>query len=443
MCIRDRSWDESISRWVIETDRGDRMKAQFVAMANGPLNRPKLPGISGLSDFKGHTFHTSRWDYEYTGGDNSGNLTGLNDKKVAIIGTGATAIQCIPHLGASSEQLYVFQRTPSSVDYRNNRETDPAWAESLEPGWQYRRMDNFNTLVAGGDQEEDLVSDGWTDIFRNLTGTAAKLAGRKLGRRITGREKGYLMKMADYQKMNSIRDRVDQVVEDPATAEALKPWYRQFCKRPCFHDEYLPTFNLPNVTLVDTEGRGVERITEKGIVAGGVEYEVDCIVFATGFEVGTGYTRRAGYDILGRNGQLLSEKWENGPRTLHGMQTADFPNCFFMGFTHTAVTVNVPQALNEQAMHISYMISEVRDQGGSVIEATDEGEQMWVDEMLDKSKLGERFRAECTPGYYNNEGKAGNPDGFFTTSYGAGPIRFHRILSEWRNDGRLEGAEIS
>ena len=135
----------------------------------------------------------------------------------------------------------------------------------------------------------------------------------------------------------------------------------------------------------------MERITEKGIVAGGVEYEVDCIVFATGFEVGTGYTRRAGYDILGRNGQLLSEKWENGPRTLHGMQTADFPNCFFMGFTHTAVTVNVPQALNEQAMHISYMISEVRDQGGSVIEATDEGEQMWVDEMLDKSNLESAF----------------------------------------------------
>ena len=251
------------------------------------------------------------------------------------------------------------------------------------------------------------------------------------------------MKMADYQKMNSIRNRVDDVVEDPATAEALKPWYRQFCKRPCFHDEYLPTFNLPNVTLVDTQGAGVERITANGVVANGVEHEVDCIVFATGFEVGTGYTRRAGYDIIGRNGHTLSEKWENGPRTLHGMQTTDFPNCFFLGFTHTAVTVNVPQALNEQAMHISYMISQVRDQDATTIEATAEGEQMWVDEIQDKSKLGERFRAECTPGYYNNEGKVGNPDGFFTTSYGAGPIQFHRILSEWRDDGRLEGADIS
>ena len=437
------SWDEAATRWIIETDRGDKMRAQFVAMANGPLNRPKLPGISGISSFEGHTFHTSRWDYEYTGGDNSGNLTGWNDKKVAIIGAGATAIQCIPHLGEASEHLYVFQRTPSSIDYRNNRETDPEWAASLEPGWQDKRMANFNTLVAGGDQEEDLVSDGWTDIFRNLTGTAAKLAGRKLGRRVSGREKGYLMQMADYQKMNSIRNRVDEVVEDAATAEALKPWYRQFCKRPCFHDEYLPTFNLPNVTLVDTQGKGVERITAKGVVANGVEHEVDCIVFATGFEVGTGYTRRAGYDIVGRNGQHLSDKWGNGPRTLHGMQTTDFPNCFFLGFTHTAVTVNVPQALNEQAMHISYMISQVRDQGATMIEATAEGEQMWVDEIQDKSKLGERFRAECTPGYYNNEGKAGNPDGFFTTSYGAGPIRFHRILDEWREDGRMDGAAIT
>ena len=190
-------------------------------------------------------------------------------------------------------------------------------------------------------------------------------------------------------------------------------------------------------------GRGVERLTPNGVVANGVEYEVDCIVFATGFEVGTGYTRRAGYDIVGRAGLTLSQKWEDGPRTLHGMQTTDFPNCFFLGFTHTAVTVNVPQALNEQATHISYLISQVRDQGGTTIEATSEGEEMWVEEIADKSQLGERFRAECTPGYYNNEGKVGNPDGFFTTSYGAGPLRFHRILADWREEGRLDGAAIS
>ncbi|MDY7104062.1 MAG: NAD(P)/FAD-dependent oxidoreductase [Actinomycetota bacterium] len=441
--VTDMAWDDDLRRWVITTDRGDRLRARFVAMANGPLSRPKLPGIPGITDFAGHTFHTSRWDYDYTGGTNEGNLTGLADKRVAIIGTGATAVQCIPHLGASAEHLYVFQRTPSSVDVRNNRETDPSDFADLEPGWQQRRMDNFNTLVSGGDQDEDLVGDGWTDIFRNLTGTAAKAASRQLGRRLTGREKGRLMELADYRKMNQVRDRVDEIVTDPAAAEALKPWYRQFCKRPCFHDEYLPTFNRPNVTLVDTGGHGVERITERGIVANGVEYEVDCIIFATGFEVGTAYTRRAGYDIVGRNGETLSDQWANGMRTMHGLLAHGFPNCFFLGFTQTAVTVNVPHALNEQAKHVRYILTSALEQGATTIEVTAEAEQEWCDEMADKARLGERFYAECTPGYYNNEGKLGNPNGFFAGSYGAGSIRFFRLLDEWRENGRLDGLALS
>ena len=436
------TWDESDEKWVIETDRGDRMKARYVAMANGPLSRPKLPAIPGIESFKGHTFHTSRWDYAYTGGDSNGNLHQLADKKVGIIGTGATAVQCIPHLGASAAQLYVFQRTPSSVDVRNNRETDPEWAESLAPGWQYRRMANFNILVNGGDQDEDLVADGWTDIFRNLTGVAAKTASRKLGRRLTDDEKTELMEMADYQKMNTVRARADAIVEDEETAEKLKPWYRQFCKRPCFHDEYLPTFNRPNVELVDTVGKGVERMTENGVVVNGREYALDCLIFATGFEVGTSYTRRAGYDIVGKGGRTLSEKWENGLRTLHGLQTNGFPNCFFLGFTQSAVTVNVPQSLNEQARHVTYILDQVKAQGGTTVEATVEGETNWVAEMQSKARMGEQFRFECTPGYYNNEGKSGNPNGFFSFAYGAGPLRFFEILEEWRASGTLDGCTI-
>lgn len=436
------AWDEALQRWAIETNRGDRFTARFVAMANGPLNRPKLPGIPGIDLFKGHTFHTSRWDYAYTGGDSSGNLHELADKKVGIIGTGATAVQCIPHLGAAAEKLYVFQRTPSSIDVRNNRETDPEWAASLEPGWQYRRMANFNTLVSGGDQDEDLVADGWTDIFRNLTGIAAKTASRKLGRRLTGEERMDLIELADYQKMNTVRARAAATVEDEETAEKLKPWYRQFCKRPCFHDEYLPTFNRPNVELIDTAGHGVERITEKGVVVDGQEYELDCLIFATGFEVGTNYTRRAGYDIVGRGGQLLSEKWAQGLRTLHGLQTNGFPNCFFLGFTQSAITVNVPQSLNEQARHVTYILDQVKARGAATTEATLEGEAGWLAEMESKAKMGETFRAECTPGYYNNEGKSGNPNGFFSFTYGAGPLRFFEILDEWRASGTLDGSTI-
>jgi cyclohexanone monooxygenase len=440
--VSELRWDEKASRWIISTNRGDRFTAQYVAMANGPLSRPKLPGIPGINDFKGYTFHTSRWDYRYTGGDSSGNLTRLKDKRVGIIGTGATAIQCVPHLGEWAQQLYVFQRTPSSVDVRNNSETEPKWAASLQPGWQKRRMENFNILVSGGDQDEDLVHDGWTDIFRNLTGIAAKEASRKLGRRLSSAERAELMVLADYKKMNQVRARVDAIVKDPKTAAALKPWYRQFCKRPCFHDEYLQTYNRPNVTLVDTQGKGVERLTERGVVANGRECELDCLIFATGFEVGTSYTRRAGYDIVGRGGKTLSEHWSDGLRTLHGLTTHGFPNCFFLGFTQTAITISVPQALNEQAKHVAYMVTESRARGAAALEPTVEGEDSYVREVRSLARIGERFYRECTPGYYNSEGQVGNKGGFFSDMYGAGPLRFFEVLEHWRADGRMQGLAL-
>jgi len=406
------------------------------------LSRPKLPGIPGINEFKGHTFHTSRWDYRYTGGSSSGGLTGLADKRVGIIGTGATAIQCVPHLGEWAKELYVFQRTPSSVDVRNNAPTDPAWAASLQPGWQKRRRDNFNILVSGGDADEDLVHDGWTDIFRNLTGAAAKQASQKLGRRLTSQERGELMALADYRKMNQVRARVDAIVKDPATAAALKPWYRQFCKRPCFHDEYLQTYNRPNVTLVDTRGKGVERLTETAVVANGQAYEVDCLIFATGFEVGTSYTRRAGYDIVGRGGVTLSEHWADGLKTLHGLTAHGFPNCFFLGFTQTAITISVPQALNEQANHVAHIVTEAKARGRDVLEPTAEAEAAYVEEIRSLMRVGQRFYEECTPGYYNSEGAKGNRNGFFSEMYGAGPLKFFEKLQAWRADGRLEGLEL-
>jgi cation diffusion facilitator CzcD-associated flavoprotein CzcO len=441
--VTHTEWNDDTGRWTITTDRGDEMTARVIVMANGPLNRPKLPGIEGINDFGGHTFHTSRWDYEYTGGSNEGGLDRLADKRVGIIGTGATAVQCVPHLGAAAKELFVFQRTPSSVDVRNNRETPLDFLEGQETGWQYRRMDNFNKLVTGADQDEDLVNDGWTDIFRKLTGIAAKTASKELGRRLTRHERAELMEMADYRKMESVRRRAQEIVDDPDVAESLKPYYRQFCKRPCFHDEYLPTFNRSNVHLVDTDGQGVERFTKTGLVANGEHIELDCIIFATGFEVGTNYVRRAGYDTVGRAGRQLSEKWKDGLRTVHGLQTEGFPNAFFMGFNQGAVTVNIPQTLNEQAVQIAYILDQVRASGGSQIEATPEGEQAWVDEMIDKARVGAKFRAECTPGYYNNEGVAENPNGFFSANDGAGPVRFFEILSDWREQGDLEGCTVT
>ena len=440
--VTGMDWDESAGHWTITTDRGDRMTAQFVVMATGPLNRPKLPGIPGIGSFEGHTFHTSRWDYAYTGGDTYGNLTGLADKKVGIIGTGATAVQCIPHLAEWSQHLYVFQRTPSSVDVRDNAETDPDWVASLEPGWQKRYMENFTALVSGYDEPEDLIGDGWTEIFRGLTGIAAKEASRRLGRRLDPDEKQQMMELLDFRKMNGVRSRVDSVVGDASTAEMLKPWYRQFCKRPCFHDGYLPAFNRPNVTLVDTDGRGVERITPHGVVVGDVEYEVDCLVFSTGFEVGTGYTRRAGFDVRGRDGVELSARWADGARTFHGLQSRGCPNMAFIGFIQTATTVNMPHALAEQAAHLAHILSEVRDRGFDVVETSQAAEDSWQDEIARTAVMARSFYEECTPGYYNNEGRVTDGTGYAAGMYGGGPVRFFQLLADWRAAGDLPGLEM-
>jgi len=434
--VTEMRWDEASARWIVKTNRGDALRARFVAMSNGPLNRPKLPGIPGIESFKGHSFHTSRWDYAYTGGGPDGSLDKLRDKRVAIIGTGATAVQCVPHLGETAKHLYVFQRTPSSIDVRANRDTDSGWAQSLQPGWHKHRMDNFNILVSGGFQEEDLVSDGWTDIIRKLLIMVQQDQSGSAGQDV-----GKTMELADFEKMNQIRARVDEIVKDEATAESLKPWYRQFCKRPCFHDEYLQTFNRPNVTLVDTKGKGVERITERGVVANGVEYPVDCIIFATGFEVGTDYTRRAGYEMYGRGGVSLSEKWAAGLRTMHGMHSRGFPNLYIMGPQQSAFTVNYPHMLDEQAQHIAYLVRYGLDHDVRTMEPSEAAEEQWVQTIIAFSRMGRDFLESCTPGYYNNEGNLSNlaaQNSFF----GGGSILFFNMLKDWRDKGSLEGFEI-
>ncbi|MFI4934671.1 MAG: flavin-containing monooxygenase [Caulobacterales bacterium] len=435
--VTGMTWDAPSSRWIITTNRGDAMKARHVVMANGPLHRPKLPGIPGVDTFKGHSFHTSRWDYAYTGGDSNGNLTNLKDKRIGVIGTGATAVQCVPHLAAAAKELFVFQRTPSSIDVRDNRPTDPAWAKSLTAGWQQHRMDNFNTLVSGGVAEEDLVNDGWTDIIGNLIMLIRKQSE-------SGQSPDDLattMQLADFQKMNSVRARVDAVVKDKAAAEALKPWYNQFCKRPCFHDEYLDAFNRPNVHLIDTQGHGVEAITEHGIVANGREYEIDCLIYATGFEVGTSYTRRAGYEVVGRDGLTLTQKWKDGVSSLHGMHSRGFPNCYIMTNSQSGFTVNFPHMLNEQAKHLAYIVKACGERQVREVEASQEAEDAWVQTIINSAMMRQKFQEECTPGYYNNEGK---PSALAARNgpYGLGPIAFVKLIEDWRAEGELKGLEL-
>ncbi|AIT81505.1 flavin-containing monooxygenase [Novosphingobium pentaromativorans] len=420
--IEDAIWDEDKDRWIVTTDRGDEIRARYMFRANSLTSEAKLPGVPGLDTFKGHAFHALRWDYDYTGGSPTDELTGLKDKRVAIVGTGATAIQAVPPLGEAAKELLVFQRTPSSVNIRANRPTDPEWAASLKPGWQRERMENFLNIISGFPEQEDMVDDGWTwsvgKAFRRF---------EKEGSEPFTPEKQELL---DFETMNGIRDRVDQVVEDPQTAEALKPWYGIMCKRPCFHDGYLETFNRPNVTLVDTDGQGIERITENGIVAGGKEYEVDCIIFATGFDVSG--TRWKGPDPKGANGKRLSERWRENLATLHGLIVPGFPNMFTLTGPGSTLATTVTYGFMVQAEHCARIINYCREHDIDRFEVKPEAAEAWWDIILEKSLAHKDYYEACTPGYYNAEGKGS----VFGRHYGEGPVAYGRKLQEWA-DTRL------
>jgi cation diffusion facilitator CzcD-associated flavoprotein CzcO len=430
--VHEIRWEPDLLRWIIATNHGDTIRARFVAMANGYLQKPKLPGIEGIMAFSGHTFHTSRWDYDYTGSD----LAKLADKRVGIIGTGATAIQCVPHIAKAVKQLLVFQRTPSTVDVRGNRPTEPEWSALRYDGRQRRRIENFQLLTAGGESDEDLVDDAWTSIVKKLfVMRQTAVVG------MSDEERLRAVELADFAKMDEIRARVDSIVADPATAEALKPWYGYFCKRPCFHDDYLQTFNRDNVTLVDTRGKGVERITGDGVVVDGTEYSVDCLIFATGFEVGTEYSHRTGFEIIGRDAVTLTDMWRDGVRTLHGLTVNGFPNCFILSIAQSGFTVNFPYLLDVQARHTAELIAWALRNDVAALEASADAESAWVDTIVARSAASADRAKSCTPGYYNREGQANATTRQGSFFYGT-PTEYADILEASRAHGTPQGFEI-
>ena len=366
-------WHEEEQMWHLTTDRGDSMKARFVICANGTLSKPKLSKIAGMESFKGHSFHTSRWDYDYTKQD----LSGLEDKVVGIIGTGATAVQAIPGLGAASKELYVFQRTPSSIDIRDDWPTDPNWARKLKPGWQAKRH------------------------ARAIMGPQLTEAQQAERAAMSREEKIKRQENANIDYMIRIHTRIDKIVKDKATADALKPWYMFMCKRPCFHNDYLPTYNRSNVHLVDTHGKGITAITEKGPVFEGTQYELDLLIYATGFEVQkTGIYNQ----IKGELGLDLNDKYADGIRTLLGIHSQGYPNLFIMGGYQASFQFNLTDMLQTQGDHIAACIDYTRRHGHQSIDVTPEAEEWWVQEVIQHRGKTTRNQ-DCTPGYYNFEGE--------------------------------------
>jgi cyclohexanone monooxygenase len=436
--VRTMRWDEQIKRWRLSTNRGDDIRARYVIMACGPLNRPKLPGIPGIKSFKGHTFHTARWDYDYTGGSQlDPKLDKLADKRVAIVGTGATAIQIVPHVGRDAKELYVVQRTPSSVDKRSNPPTDPEWAKSLKPGWQKDRRANFHHGAIEGlsPGEPDLICDFWTELNRNLR---QQLEAKNW--QVPLDEIMAMRDAEDFRVMERLRRRVESLVHDKETAEALKPYYRANCKRPCSSEQYYDTFNRPNVKLLDVSStQGLERMTETGIVANGVEYPVDCVIFASGFEVSSELSRRWGIDVIeGRNGLSIYDHWADGYKTFHGMATHGFPNQFFVQFTQGGFNANVTATFDQQANHIAYIIKEAMKRGATAVEPSQHAQDEWVTTVRATSYDITQLARECTPGYYYNEGEE-KIRSFLGEPYGPGFYAFDKLIDEWRQQGDLAG----
>lgn len=436
--VTELRWLEDEKRWLVQTNHGDEMRARHICLGTGPANRPRLPGIPGVEDFKGHSFHTCRWDYDYTGGSHEGGLDNLADKTVAIIGTGATAVQCVPALGESAKQLYVFQRTPSSVDVRNNAETDPEWAASLKPGWQKERQRKFGEAFLGGPIDPAFIDDGWTRLTRNVKTLASKAT----------EQVSNLVQLADFKTMEEIRGLVDETVKDPETADKLKAYYNQFCKRPTFNDHYLATFNRENVELVDVSAtQGVEAITERGIVANGKEYEVDCIIYASGFEITSSYERRLGIPIFGMGGQSIYEHWQDGMRSMHGLMVSGFPNLYMCGGGFVfQLGANYAHGIDVQAGHVAYTISELSRRGIQSANVSHEAEEQWISDQLDTRISGFVLGGSpdtCTPGYYNQEGTSKRYRDVRRETYSKGVGAYMKLLRDWRESNALEGLELS
>lgn len=426
-------WDEAAARWVVTTTRGDELRARFVTTQSGLFSRPQLPGIPGIEEFEGCSFHSARWNYAYTGA----NLERLGDKRIGIIGTGTTALQVVPEVAKAARELVLFQRTPTAVGVRDNGPTDLDWFCNQPKGWQKARINAFNCL-GNGETVETSIDDGWARFFRRMINAAASIpeAERAQDRINEAQE------IADYEYNEIVRARVDEFVKDPQKAALLKAYYRTMCKRPGFSDDYLPACNRTNVKIVDVSG-GVERITKHGVVVNGVEHELDCLVFCTGFELGTTWAHQAGYDVTGRGGRKLSEKWANGLTTYHGLFSHGFPNIFFMGLTQTGITINYPQMIQEQAEHLAFVVKHCLASSIRTVEATNTAENAWQDVMAAMTEARRPFQESCTPGYYNAEGRIADKRSAVGTGWYLPSTEFFNMWAEWRRAGDFKGLTLA
>nr|GAT53182.1 predicted protein [Mycena chlorophos] len=462
---RKAVWDGEKGRWDVSLEenrgRGEATRefvvhARFVYAVSGPFVGPHIPRLEGLDAFAGKMFHTSRWDYAATGGtpqapeseDGSAwwDLPGLKGKRVGIIGTGATAIQVVPQLARNAAHPLRLPTYPVVCRY--------PWPAANRPN----RVGDVNRVGTGlAEGPKNLVDDGWTWVPSYNAVTGGEATSASVGPVVPtpegiGKHVGALQ-AADLPRMERIRKRVDEVVANHAVAEKLKPWYPTWCKRPAFHDHYLPSFNRPNVTLVDTDGKGVDRATTAGLVVAGTEYPLDVLVLSTGYvPPGGSPAKRSGCTFIGKGEVSLDDVWvKEGAGTLHGFGVHGFPNLFFAPLAQGSISANFAGSLDVSAQHVAYIISTALARGSSdamVVEVSREAQDAWVREILQRAAWFSAVSG-CTPGYLNGEGARDRMDMETkmrmarSTPWGEGIRSFEKVLRRWREDGALEGYVVT
>ena len=366
--VRSAHYLEEAAEWLVTTDAGEAVRARFVVMATGCLSSTNIPDFKGLESFRGKTYHTGNWPHE--GVDFAG-------KRVGIIGTGSSAIQSIPIIAEEAEHLTVFQRTPNFSVPAGNQPLDPELERAIKADYAgFRELNRtvptgfgarypaYEDSALGVDEAtlKDRLEEHW-----ELGGLLFLRAFADLG----------LDRAANDVAAEFIRGKIREIVHDPATAELLCPDNVVGCKRLCADTNYFATFNRSNVDLVDVSENPIEEISPRGVITGGVEYELDCLIFATGFDAMTGAL--LGVDIRGRDGLKLKDKWAEGPRTYLGLNVSGFPNLFTItGPGSPSVLSNMIQSIEQHVEFIGDAIGYMDAHKFRSIEAQPEAEDAWV-----------------------------------------------------------------
>ncbi len=407
--VTDAVYDEAAGLWQIRTDRGETVSARFCVMATGCLSAARTPDFKGMESFRGETYHTGEWPHE--GVDFTG-------KRVGVIGTGSSAIQAIPVIAEQAAHLTVFQRTPNfSIPSRNTpmpAEYEQQWKanypEQREKARQMRtgvlnELNEKSAMEVDAQERRRIFEDRWAQ-----GGTAFMVSFADL---ITN-------KASNDTAVAFVHDKIRATVKDPAVAELLLPKNHPIgTKRICVDTHYYQTYNRPNVTLVDIKDAPIEEITPNGLRTGGREYELDAIVFATGFDAMTGALLKMG--IVGRGGRSLAEKWAEGPRTYLGVMTAGFPNLFLItGPGSPSVLSNMIVSIEQHVDWVVGCVSDLRAGGLDSIEATAEAENAWVEHV---NEVADRTLYPSANSWYVGANVPGKPRVFMPYIGGVGAYR--------------------